>query len=286
MNVFSARLVALFLALVSASAAAAPEIIQPRTFGYLLGDVLEQRVRLDGEPQAFVPVQLPSTGRVNLGLMRRSVGQERDAQGRNWLVLRYQIVNAPQELATWQIPAVKLSSETGNGTLDIPAWSFSVSPFTSPDQVQKRGMSALRPDHVSAAVDMAPYDRRITISLGLLLATLLAWGGWVAWRVINRGRQLPFARAWRDVRRLPESEPSGWRRLQHALNDAAGQVVRLNTLDRLIARVPYLAAERAALEQFCKEANALFFSRSAAANRISVRELARRLHLLERRHAR
>lgn len=277
---------ALALMALSGNAYAAGEVIQPRSFGYLIGDMLEQRVRLDGEPQTFVPAELPPNGRVGLALMRRSVTEEQGAEGSKWLVLRYQIVNAPQELATWQIPPVRLSSANGNATLDIPAWSFSVSPFTSPEQLKTRGAAALRGDELPAQKDTAPLDRRIMIASGLLVAALLTWAGWAGWRILNQGRQLPFARAWRDVRRLPDGEPSGWRRLQHALNDTAGQVVRLNTLDRLIDRAPYLAAERTALEQFCREANALFFSRGAASNRLSVRDLARRLHLLERRHAR
>lgn len=281
-----APLLSMAVMALAGSAYAAGEVIQPRSFGYLIGDMLEQRVRLDGEPQDFIPAELPPIGRVGLALMRRSVTEERDSKGDNWLVLRYQIVNAPQQLTTWQIPPVRLTAVNAAATLEIPAWSFSVSPFTSPEQLQTRGAAALRADQLPAQTETAPLDRRIMIASGVLVAVVLAWAGWASWRVLNQGRQLPFARAWRDVRRLPDGEPSGWRRLQHALNDTAGQVVRLNTLDRLIDRAPYLAGERGSLEQFCRETNALFFSRGATSNRLSVRDLARRLHLLERRHAR
>jgi mxaA protein len=125
--------------------------------------------------------------------------------------------------------------------------------------------------------------QRMWLAAGALAATLLSWAtALVLRRRWLRGR-LPFARALRDLARLPDDAPQAWRRLQHALNDAAGQVVRIGNVDQLLARAPYLAAERAAIEKFCREASALFFSGAAPAG--GVRALARRLGRLERRHA-
>jgi mxaA protein len=266
-------------------AASSQRIEQPRPFGHAIGDILVQRIHLNLGGQRFFPAELPRAERVGLSLWRREVRQEKDADGEHWLVLRYQIINSPQSLAVWELPALQLKSADSAAILATPPWSFSIGPFTPAQAFDKANLPALRDDHPPQKIALAPLDRRIVFAVGGLALMLLLWGSYAFWLHLKSSRHMPFARAMRDMRLMQENSPAAWRRLQHALNDAAGQVVRANTLDRLIERTPYLAQERDALEQFCRESSALFFGSGLPADAAAAHQLASRLRRLERRHA-
>ena len=255
----------------------------PRSFGYTVGDIVVQRVPLVRDGKDFEPESLPPPGRVGRSFWRRDARVAKDAEGRSWLLVEYQIINAPPALEVWFLPPLQIKGAGAAGMLDVAPWRFSIGPLTPPEAFNAQGLGAMRGDLLPAPAALAPLARRTWLAAGALAVTLLSWvAALVLRRRWLRGR-LPFARALRDLARLPDDAPQAWRRLQHALNDAAGQVVRTGNIDQLLARAPYLAAERAAIENFCREASALFFSGAAPAG--GVRALARRLGRLERRYA-
>lgn len=255
----------------------------PRTFGYTVGDIVVQRVPLVRDGKDFKPESLPPPGRAGSSFWRRDARVAKDEEGRNWLLVEYQIINAPTALEVWFLPPLQLKGAGAAGMLDVAPWRFSIGPLTPPEAFSAQGLGAMQDDLLPAPAPLAPLERRIWLAAGGLAATLLAWAAALALRLRWLRGRLPFARALRDLARLPDDTPQAWRRLQHALNDAAGQVVRSGNIDQLLARAPYLAAERAAIEKFCREASALFFSDAAPAG--GVRALARRLGRLERRYA-
>lgn len=256
----------------------------PRTFGYTLGDVIIQQVPLVREGKDFELESLPPPGRVGRSFWRRGARVALDAEGRRWLLVEYQIINAPPALEVWFLPPLQLKG-VGAEVLDVEPWRFSIGPLTSPEAFDVPGLGVMRDDLLPALVPLAPLVHRGWLAAGALGVTLLLW--WTALylrRRTLRGR-LPFARALRDLARMPDDAPQAWRRLQHALNDAAGQVVRSGNVEQLLAGAPYLAAERAAIEQFCRDASALFFSDVAPAPAGGVCALAQRLGRLERQYA-
>jgi mxaA protein len=254
-----------------------------RPFGYVIGDIVEQRVHLSIAGRRLVPVELPPIERVGISLWRREVRQEQSADGESWLVLRYQIINAPQSLTVWQLPALHLASADPAVVLVTPESPFSVGPITPPRAFSETNLSSLRPDHQPDEIVLAPLERRLAAAAAVLVLSLLAWAAYFFWAHRSNERSRPFARAVRDLRSLPDDSPESWRRLQHALNDCAGQVVRADSLDVLFRRAPYLASERPALEQFCRDVSALFFGGGLPADAGSVHELASRLRRIERR---
>lgn len=254
-----------------------------RPFGYLVGDIVEQRVHLSIDGKRFVPADLPRAERVGISLWRRDVRQEQSADGESWLVLRYQIINAPQALTVWQLPALHLRSDDPAITLSEPAMPFSVGPITPARPFEQANLPALRPDHEPAPIALAPLARRLAAVAALLALSLLVWAGYMFWTHHAHARSRPFAKAERDLRSMSGDSPDAWRRLQHALNECAGQVVRADTLDALFRRAPFLAAERPALERFCRDVNALFFAGTLPADAGSLHELAARLRRGERR---
>ena len=259
---------------------------QPRAYGYTIGDLLSQRVALGTAATPFHPAELPHIGRMGASLWRRRSEEQIDASGRHWLVLEYQVINTPQALSVWYLPALKLKSQDGSAFLAVPNAPFSITPFTPPQPFEEATLPALQPDQAPAFIDLGPIDQRIVGAGSALLVVVLLWAAIFGWRHLRRGRHLPFARALRDLKALPATDPlAAQRRLHHALNDSAGEVVRPASLPSLLARAPYLAPEKNALETFLHESQAVFFGGRQASAIGPVHALARRLHRLERRHA-
>lgn len=256
----------------------------PRTFGYTVGDIIVQRVPLTREGREFQPESLPPPGRVGRSFWRRGARIARDEANRSWLLVEYQIINAPPALEVWFLPPLQIKG-AGAALIDVEPWRFSIGPLTPPEAFAAQGLGAMRADALPEPVPLAPLGQRLKLLAAALGLTLLLWAAALQLRQRAMRGRLPFASALRDLAGMPADAPQAWRRLQHALNDAAGQVVRAGNVDQLIASAPYLAGERAAIEAFCRDASTLFFSGAAPAGAGGVQALARRLGRLERRHA-
>ena len=121
---------------------------------------------------------------------------------------------------------------------------------------------------------------------------LLAWLAWWAWRNMREAQQLPFAHAWRELKRIddPASSPEAWRVLHRALNRSAGRVVHGASLPQLLADAPYLRPLQPRLEDFYRESTRrFFFAESAAAPAqpqaaYPLKPLCRALRNAEKRH--
>jgi mxaA protein len=258
---------------------------QPRAFGHTLGDLLTQRVLLaiDGKP-----VELgkpPAPGRVGVWLERRPTRVERDADGRRWLVIEHQLINAPQALTALTLPALDLP--TSGGLLGVPAWPFSAAPLTPRNAFARGALDTLQPDRAAPAVDTASIRRQIALWGGLCVATLLAWGGWLGWRSWRADRQQPFARALRELNGLrgrSDDAPEAWQALHRAFDRTAGRSLQAASLACLFERAPQYAPLRADIERFYAQSAALFFGDRQPADTLPLRSFARRLRSIEKRH--
>lgn len=258
---------------------------QPRAFGHTLGDLLTQRVLLaiDGKPVELT--KSPAPGRVGVWLERRTTRVERDADGRRWLVIEHQLINAPQALTALTLPALDLP--TSGGLLGVPAWPFSAAPLTPRNAFARGALDALQPDRAAPAVDTASIRRQIAMWGGLCVATLLTWGGWLGWRSWRAGRQQPFARALRELNGLRDRRddtPEAWQALHRAFDRTAGRSLQAASLARLFERAPQYAPLRADIERFYAQSAALFFGDGQPADALPLRSFARRLRSIEKRH--
>ncbi len=271
---------------------------EPRAFGHTIGDVLVQRVRLvagghDGPAQEWL---LPSGGRVDVWLERRPARIESAAGGSRWLVLTYQVTNAPSALTQTELPALVLRTRAGD-QLRVPAWPISVGPLAPDSAFGAGGLTAVQPDRGPAPLALAPIERRIGLGLAGLVATVLAWLAW--WIARNRrdAARLPFARAWREFRRRgmangnvdgSDDSDAAWRLVHRALNETAGFVVQSSSLPRLLASSPWLQPLRAQLDEFYRRSEARFFSSTRdeppdrSASGVPPPALAALVHLLYR----
>ena len=265
------------------------QVEQPRAYGYSVGDLLQQRIALGTSSAPFVLAELPRIGRIGSSLWRRRSEEQIDRRGQHWLAIEYQLINTPQSLSVWYLPVLKLRAKDGSAVLTVDRSPFSIGPFTPPQPYEIAALPGLQPDQPPALLSVAPLERRIRLATRALILVLLAWASLIGWRHLRRGRHLPFARAMHDLQgslRKMDTDPlAARRRLLHALNDTAGEVVRPSSVDKLITRAPYLATEREALERFVRESHAVFFGGRPEQDVDGIGFLAQRLRRLERRHA-
>lgn len=276
-------------AAVAADAAAArsagvpAHVEQPRAFGHTVGDVLVQRVRLSGDHGPVAVTRPLAPGRIGLWLERRPVRETRDADGARWLVIEYQLINAPQALTALALPALDIA--TSGPLLSVPAWPFSAAPLTPRTAfAPEGGLGALQPDRPAPAIDTVPIRRRIGLWGALCAASLLAWGGWFVWRNGHARRNQPFARALRELRGLPDDAPGAWQALHRAFDRTAGRTLQPASLPRLFERAPQYASLRSDIERFYAQSAERFFGSGPQGDPLPLHRLARRLRSLEKRH--
>ena len=266
-----------------------PTVQEPRAYGYLLGDVLTQRILLPTGDNDVGSVAPPSIGRAGAWLERRPARYETDAEGRRWMVIDYQVVNVAPSLTRIALPALRLTSASG-ATLQVAEWPLSVGPMTSADAFDAGDLQLMRPDRQAPWVPAAPLRRQASVALGLLLLVLLSWLGWWLWRNWRESARLPFARAWRQMRRLDgpgvDTSADAWLCVHHALNETAGHVVHAGSLPSLFARAPYLQPLRAQLEQFYQQSTERFFTSASTVAPYPLRGLCQSLYRAEQRHER
>ena len=276
----------LALALAATMPASAATVEQPRSFGHVLGDVLTQRVLL---APGVAPAALPGAARVDLWFERRPARVESDARGQRWLAVDYQLINAPRTLTALSLPALDIATAEGP-PLVLPAWPVSVGPLAPPETFGQGALLPLQPDRPVAAVPTHGLEQQLRLALAALAAVLLAWFAWWAWRNRREAERLPFAHAWRELKRIRDpASPEAWRVLHRALNASAGRVVHGASLPQLLADAPYLRPLQPRLEDFYRESTRRFFAESMAGSAQAggpypLRPLCRALRSAEKRH--
>jgi mxaA protein len=266
---------------------------QPRLTGYFVGDLLTQRILLQRDGKTVDPTILPRTGRVSAWFERHRVTTATDAALHHWLVVEYQILNAPPKLANVTLPAWQLTVAGSPGarplTLSVPSVSINVAPLSLPGSPEQVGTRDLRPDHLPPVIPTAPFRRGIALSASALALTLIAWIGWVVWRNRRAVATQPFAHALREMRTLDDNEPRAWQALHRAFDRTAGRVIQSATLPVLFERAPQFAPARAQIETFFAQSSLMFFG-SATTNggptAFLPRTLCAELLRIERRHER
>jgi mxaA protein len=232
---------------------------QPRPFGYVLGDTLNQRVLLQSAGRNFDPVALPPIERAGLWFTRRSARIEVDEHRRPWAILEYQVINAPQALMTVNLPSVTLEPKTGNHSLVVPEWPISIAALTPQRAFAKGGLQELRADHPAPMIPIRGLLQQLEVWGGALALTIVAWLSWWSVRSWRSATHQPFARASREIRLLSDDSTAAWLALHAAFDRTAQRALQLSTLPALFERAPHFAAQKPAIERFYAESYARFF---------------------------
>lgn len=268
------RLVAACAMIVAVSSAAAGEAdvkVSLRDTGYMLGDLLDERVEValpDG--MRIDPESLPLPGRVAPWLEVRRAAMEPSREGSQAFVVTYQIFAEAEQATQAPLPSFHLRLRGADGTqgVAVPSRGFLLSPALPQTLTDKD--RELRPSPDPDRVSDSGAIAGTLASLALALAAT----GFLLWRY-DRLPFLPYApgpllRAWRSWRRRSKHELTGeeetalLRDLHGALNQSAGETLYPSTLQRLFDRAPHLAPLRAEIERLFVASWQRFYGRGDA----------------------
>jgi mxaA protein len=277
----------------AAAGTPAPVVQQPRPFGYVLGDTLAQRILLESQGHNFDPAALPPAERAGLWFARRSARIEPAEDGHRWLVIDYQLINAPQALMTVSLPSITLKSKVSNSALSVPAWPVSIAPLTPRAAFAQGGLQELRPDHPAPTLPTRALRRQLEIWSGAFALAVVLWLAWWLARSLRAAANQPFARALRAIRRSGDDSAAAWLALHRAFDATAGRALQLSTLPALFKQAPHFAPQRTAIEQFYTESSQHFFGvgtnrppETWSGGACSLRDLCTTLRRIEKQHER
>lgn len=271
------------------------EVVEPRPFGYVIGDAPRRVVHLSLRTGYRLDrASLPRAGRLNrwLELAPPEIRAESIEGGRRYhLVFTYRILNAPRQLETVTLPQLELRFSDGDAALTapVPAWRITVAPLT--EGTGAAVLPALRPDRPPAPVPVEARLRRFTWILAGLLALLglAAARRWVIpWLASAR---LPFSSAVRELERSQRETPAqyaaGLKIVHAAVNSTAGRAVFAHDLDGFLAAHPQYAQLRAEFDLMFAASRQVFFAGAAASGSWpALLALCRQCSRIERRSAR
>lgn len=269
------------------------ELRSPRSFGYLVGDVVRLEAVVTADPRAQLnPASLPHPRGLTPWLDLRSVSVEHateDGANRYRLLLDYQLLDAPLEPTARTIPPVTVKFEKAGQISDavIPAWTLLMAPLRGAIRNAPL-MPDARPQLPQSSVSPAWIAAEILGALASLI--LLAWH--YAWWPFTQRKARPFTSAWRQIRHLDtdRSYADSLIALHRAFDAAAGRRVFASDLPHFLDDHPQFRMAQDEIRAFFEASRVAFFvSDLAAATQQqpfqTVSALSRRLSQLERRAA-
>ncbi|MDB6087747.1 MAG: MxaA protein [Gammaproteobacteria bacterium] len=241
------------------------EVVNPRTFGYVIGDTFNRQINVNGSPGlALDKRSLPRLGRQSawLTLISADVQTRRHAGAGDVVVrLRYQIRNAPTHIRTIRAPSFDLrftdSSQATDASID--SLPVIVSPLFPTDLSAEA--TPLRPDRMPQRLSVNAPLVRILVYVALAVAILAYL--FVVPRILHR--RGPFTQAYRVIRRAAAAhDPGAYRRalraVHRAFDQTAGRRVFADHMNAFIAEKPQFADLREATARFLHISQREFFA--------------------------
>jgi mxaA protein len=249
------RLAGMLMAAALSAAAAEPEVrIGLRDTGYMLGDLIDERIDVALPDGARIdPDSLPLPGRVAPWLEVRHTKLEPPRAGSQTLVVTYQIFAESEQATEAPLPVLHLRLRGDAREISVPSRSFLLSPALPATLADKDRELRPSPDPERVSARGAVVGMLATFAVALIATAYLLWR-------YDRLPFLPYApgpllRAWRSWRRRAlrelsvNDEAELLRDLHGALNESAGETLYPSTLSRLFDHAPYLAPLREEIER-------------------------------------
>lgn len=254
------------------------EINPTRDAGYVVGDTLERTILLNiRKPYELIRESLPIAGYehrwrgqisgIELVRITASETKHRDSTA-HVLRLTYQVFTTGRvaKPAALRAETIKLRNLQKKEVVQyrIPSFTFRVSPLSVVGQVKlKEEMSPFHPPILLDPSREKFHLKLLSGLLGLSLLGLLYIFGVRAW-LPRMGA--PFARAYRDIRKLPDN-PEGLQqaiaRIHQSLNKTAGTSLFGHNLDVFLQENPRFMPVRADIEKFFGLSRQIFFESQA-----------------------
>lgn len=248
-----------------------------RDVGYTVGDILKRKIVLEvKKPYTLVITSIPIVGYERrwkgkvIGIDVSGVKLSETEQNNShtyvidvdYQVLTNNVVAKPAALPA-EILHFKFVDAKGKASLlqyRIPSWNFRVSPLAVFGSVKvEQDMSGLRGPLV---LDVKSHELSRNIGAGILALALLGLLYILGNRAWLPRMGAPFAKAMRDIRKLPET-PQGLQqavsRLHTALNNTAGHTLFKGSIDEFIAKKPAFKAVQNDLVAFFEVSRHAFF---------------------------
>ena len=250
-------------------------VTTPRPFGYVIGDRIEHQVSLALRPGFELDTtSIPEPGRTSRWLSLNEAvleGEAGNGASRHIIRLRYQVVNAVQNVIGAGTPPVSLRilGPEGDFPVVIPAWGFTIGPIVKPEERPPGSLPDLRPALPPTPIPTTARTVRVA-ALGLLAAGLIV----LAARRHLQGRfgwfgPGPFDHACRRVERLMRSAQAlgayadALVEVHAAFNATAGRAVFGHDLARFFIEHPRFEPLRTPIEALFAESEALFYGSGA-----------------------
>ncbi len=245
---------------------------EPRAFGYFVGDRVLRDVSIHVPTGLKLDEEsLPRPGARGLALELQQLSRRSFAEAggtREELQISYQVFKAPTETRTLETATILLhfKGQPRAQDLRIEAWPVNVSPLVQMEAPSREGLGELRPDQAPLQIPTGPWVQRLWIEataalllLGYLAQVYLVMPWWTR-------RRRPFGAAWRHLRALPAGAGrASLQRMHEALNEAAGEVLFAQGLERFLALQPRYEALRADFVEFFQRSRQAFFGEGSQA---------------------
>ncbi|MEX2495188.1 MAG: hypothetical protein WD448_03810 [Woeseia sp.] len=271
------------------------EIVDPRSFGYVIGDRIRREVALVVHSDYQLDVSsFPAPGRLDrwLEVSPPEIRVQTSGSDRRYsMVLTYQLFNVPPAQETITVPQqnLRLVAATDAVTTLVPALRVTVAPVTAMETAVISD-SSLQPDRAPAAISLRARQERLAWT-GAVLLLLLAFAA--GRRAFAARGERPFARARRELKQLqpapgaPRQFAAELKVVHDAVNRTAGRAVFAHNLDDFLLTHPHFAGLRADFDRLFAASSRVFFASAPAAHpeieRPFLLQLCRRGSRLERR---
>jgi mxaA protein len=253
----------------------------PRPFGYVVGDMLEQELIITSNAgQRIDEKRLPAPGRINAWLELRVVKIIESSTSTNRIYrvnLTYQLPNSPTEVRVIELPSQRFIFSGADKPIEVKSteWPITVGPITPEEVLAREGLEAMRSDVLPQPIDTSTYRQRVMAYTVALAALLFYWCyRYFGIPYLNRQRR-PFTRTFRELSFLAKrTEPTNYLRsielIHRALNETAGKSLFVDNLDQFLVAKPLPPKLAAMTREFFQVSRKEFFAGGVDGNRTSI----------------
>ncbi len=261
----------------AASPVLSVDTIDPRGFGYFVGDVITREIVVTvAEPYRLEAASQPAPRRLSYWLDLRSVAvDEREESGRTRyrLKLVYQTLYVPLSPEPRSLPPLTLRFTDGEGiaVAKVPPFNFVMSPLREviPEQPEEGPVGYLRPD--AAPRGVSSRQARIAFGAGLVtvLMALALLAHHQAWWPFRKRPARPFTQAARVLRRLSRNPDAdayriGLLDLHRAFDVSAGHRLLAEDISGFLASHGQFRPYEAEIGRFFATSRRAFFGNDMA----------------------
>lgn len=219
------------------------DTIEPRQYGYVLGDVFKRKIVLNSRNEHSIFLDEKKTlGRINNWLSIRKINLKRTSKQSHLIEIQYQIVNVPSKPLMVVVPGFQVTVLNKGFKKKIISSELMVTlaPITPAIVVNRGGLLNIQANNASPQINTDNILSRIILWLTfLILPMLVLLYCWAPWHKFFFKENLPFSHADLRIKNLENSSDLiFWREsltlLHFALNTTAKKTVFIGSLDNFL----------------------------------------------------